>query len=623
MNKNKIYVISTLALSVISASAVNAAERQYLRDNTNVLSIAAQNSPSMVTNNVAQFVGLSGDNDLVIRKSYKDADGSTTIRYQQVYKGVSVVGDDVIIASHASGIFKRAHGAVLKNIAADINDVFAKISAKAAMRKAKLLSAPAGSGVLSSANNTVRYEGETARLVIWQNDAGKATLAYEISFVQHVDKPSRPVFMIDAKTGAVLKQFDNLQTADATGPGGNEKTGQYYYGLDFDPLDVTQTGDTCKMENANVVTVNLNHTTNPTGLGPYEFTCPENTFEEINGAYSPLNDAHFFGGVVFDMYSDWIGVAPLSFQLEMRVHYSNNYENAFWNGVAMTFGDGGNTFYPLVSLDISAHEVSHGFTGQNSGLVYSNKSGGLNEAFSDIAGEAAENYMSGTNDWLVGAQIFKADGALRYMENPPLDGQSIGHQDDYNNGMDVHYSSGVYNKAFFTLATTVGWTTQKAFQVYARANQLYWTASTNWDQAGNGILDAACDLGFDVDQVQDSLVAVGVVSTTDCGSEPGLDPIDVTVSDIALDRKEWSRHTVELVDGYSNLYISTEGGTGSVSLYVTFASESTFRVYDCRSKFRGNTTSCYFSAPEAGTWHIDVAGSRPSTGVTLNYTADP
>ena len=107
------------------------------------------------------------------------------------------------------------------------------------------------------------------------------------------------------------------------------------------------------------------------------------------------------------MYNDWVGTAPLTFQLKMRVHYGNNYENAFWDGSAMTFGDGQNTFYPLVSLDVSAHEVSHGFTEQNSGLIYSGKSGGLNEAFSDMAGEAAEFYMKGSNDWLVGQEILK------------------------------------------------------------------------------------------------------------------------------------------------------------------------------------------------------------------------
>jgi vibriolysin len=69
----------------------------------------------------------------------------------------------------------------------------------------------------------------------------------------------------------------------------------------------------------------------------------------INGAYSPLNDAHYFGGVIFNMYNAYIGKAPLSFQLVMKVHYSTSYENAFWDGTAMTFGDGASTFYPLVS----------------------------------------------------------------------------------------------------------------------------------------------------------------------------------------------------------------------------------------------------------------------------------
>src|SRR5688572_9676182 len=102
----------------------------------------------------------------------------------------------------------------------------------------------------------------------------------------------------------------------------------------------------------------------------------------------------------------------------MKVHYRTSYENAFWDGSAMTFGDGASTFYPLVSLDVSSHEVSHGFTEQNSNLTYSGMSGGINEAYSDMAGEAAEFFMKGTNDWLVGAQIFKGTGALRYMNNP-------------------------------------------------------------------------------------------------------------------------------------------------------------------------------------------------------------
>ncbi|EIL90074.1 M4 family metallopeptidase, partial [Rhodanobacter spathiphylli] len=137
---------------------------------------------------------------------------------------------------------------------------------------------------------------------------------------------------------------------------------------------------------------------------------------------------------------------PLNMQLVMKVHYKSNYENAFWDGSAMYFGDGASTFYPLVSLDVTSHEISHGYTEQNSGLEYSGQSGGMNEAYSDIAGEAAEFYDRGSADFLVGADIVKTSAgigdALRYMCNPTQDGGSIDNAADYYNGLDVHYSSG-------------------------------------------------------------------------------------------------------------------------------------------------------------------------------------
>ncbi|WP_211333740.1 PepSY domain-containing protein [Sinobacterium caligoides] len=222
-----------------------------------------------------------------------------------------------------------------------------------------------------------------------------AKLVYQVSYFHASKKPSRPFAIIDANSGKIIKQWDGLAHSDShdshphelfgtsqligVGPGGNEKTGQYIYGTDFGYLDVTQSGNKCTMENANVKTVDLNG--NTSGSRAFSFTCPENTVRAKNGAYSPLNDAHYFGGVIFDMYNDWYGTAPISFKLTMRVHYSRDYENAFWDGSAMTFGDGGEMLYPLVSLDVAAHEISHGFTEQNSGLVYHGKSGAINEYF--------------------------------------------------------------------------------------------------------------------------------------------------------------------------------------------------------------------------------------------------
>jgi Zn-dependent metalloprotease len=280
------------------------------------------------------------------------------------------------------------------------------------------------------------------------------------------------------------------------------------------------------MENVNVKTINLNHSTQ--GSAAYQYNCPRNTHKSINGAHSPLNDAHYFGGVVYDLYQDWLGVSPLSFQLLMKVHYSSGYENAFWDGSSMTFGDGAERFYPLVGLDVVSHEVSHGFTEQNSNLIYNNQSGGINEAFSDMAGEAAEFYMHGVNDWLVGEHIFKSPGALRYFADPTQDGISISHADDYYEGMDVHYSSGVFNKAFYLLATTPGWDTKKAFEAMALANQNYWTPSETFISASCGVLHAAFDLDYSASDVDNAFRQVGVI----CDNPPHIDSDGDGMTDI-------------------------------------------------------------------------------------------
>src|SRR3546814_13034810 len=109
------------------------------------------------------------------------------------------------------------------------------------------------------------------------------------------------------------------------------------------------------------------------------------------------------------------------------------------------------------------------------------------------------------------------------MANPPQDGASIGHADDYYSGMDVHYSSGVYNKAFYLLANKSGWNTETAFQAFARANRDYWTASTDFDQGACGVEQAATDLGFSEADVASAFSSVGVScdGQTDPAPAPG------------------------------------------------------------------------------------------------------
>ncbi|KGK01698.1 MULTISPECIES: M4 family metallopeptidase [unclassified Pseudoalteromonas] len=616
MNLSKITIATFAALTLVQATNAVAANKKYLNQQPTINNMVQSNSASLLSVSSNQLIGLSVGNELVVLKEFTSNNGEVTLRYQQTYQGIPVIGDTVSLTFN-NGMLKKAHGAAVYNIDEDLSDVSAKLTKKDAILKGSKTGIAAKSVGLKKHN-------EQSRLAIWVDDQNKAHLVYEVSYVTYGKSPSRPYLIIDANTGEVLLSYDNLQHANATGPGGNLKTGKYLYGTDFDSLDVSQSGNTCSMNNANVRTINLNGGTS--GSSAYSFTCPENTFKEINGAYSPLNDAHFFGNVIFNMYNDWLGTAPLSFQLQMRVHYSSNYENAFWDGSAMTFGDGQNTFYPLVSLDVSAHEVSHGFTEQNSGLIYNGKPGGLNEAFSDMAGEAAEFYMKGSNDWLVGKDIFKGNGALRYMNNPTQDGRSIDNQSNYYSGMDVHYSSGVYNKAFYNLATTPGWDTQKAFIVMARANQLYWSAGVGWDLAGNGVMDAACDLNYDPNDVKAALAAVGVNSNLSSGSDCATPPPPtddevltngVTRTGISGAEKEQLFFTLEVPDGATNLQFNTMGGSGDADLYVKFASRPSLNNYDCNSTTSTSTESCNISNAQAGTYYVMVEAWSAISGVSL------
>ncbi len=472
--------------------------------------ITASGAVNMVHSRHEQALGLDTESRLFLLDRRTDL-GVRNHRYQQTFRGLPIFGEHVVVNEDTNGNIDTLFGRKVDGLASEIPAGKPRLSRNTALAIGKAAGLGNRIGFMHTAD-------EKSELMIHIDEEGVARKAYVVSYfadTRNGGSPTRPIVIVNAENGQILQQYDGLQHAlVGTGPGGNAKTGQYEYGTNYGKLDVTQSGTTCTMNNTNVKTVNLNHgSTNTTA---FSYTCPRNTVKAINGAYSPLNDAHYFGKVVFNMYNAYIGKPPLTFQLLMRVHYATNYENAFWDGSSMTFGDGYTKFYPLVSLDVTSHEVSHGFTSQNSNLIYANQSGGINEAYSDIAGEAAEYYMKGTNDFLVGAQIFKATGALRYMANPPQDGKSIALASNYIYGMDVHHSSGLYNKVFYTLATKPGWNTQKAFQVFARANDLYWTPSTDFYTGVCGVQTAATNLGY---AVADVTAAFNVVGLT-CGTAP-------------------------------------------------------------------------------------------------------
>ena len=616
-------VVTTAAIA-LSLTAFSAAAARRVDVESLPVAQAAPAARSAVPGFAARL-GLQADELRALRQQQLP-NGRSVTRYQQLYQGIPVWGEGVVERTDRHGV-SSLKGAFLQGLSQDLPLARAVFSAADALLQAKMRV------------NAYATHNDKAELYIELAADARARLVYRVSFVSLTGAaPSRPHFVIDASNGTVLEQWEGLTHAEATGPGGNAKTGQYEYGVDYGPLLVTSD---CRMNSGNVITVNLNHA--KTGSTPYQFTCPRNGGIAINGAFSPLNDAHYFGNMVFNMYQSWFGIRPISQTLYMKVHYDNRYENAFWDGTAMYFGDGDTYFYPLVSLDVSSHEISHGFTEQNSNLNYAGMAGGMNEAFSDMAGEAAEYFVRGAADFKVGVDILKGPGALRYMDSPSLDGSSIDNASQFTPFMDPHFSSGVYNRAFYLLATKPGWNVRKAFEVMADANRFYWSSGSSFNEGACGVENAAEDRGYTVADVSSAFSSVGVacirpatcsLANATTSVPPGASTtLTITGSGLPTGATAyWYGRKNGVVDVYGRLAGPAPGqyafvnGTGMAGSYQRAAQirnsvgQTVCTTNAVTVEFQAGTPQCTLqvssgTVPPLGTFSITAGGSNLPAGV--------
>lgn len=389
---------------------------------------------------------------------------------------------------------------------------------------------------------------EAVHPMIYIDNDNRAHWAYQVSVLltRQNNTPERPTAIIDAQSYQTYMTWNDMKTVrshvNGGGFGGNLHTGIHQFGGDLPKLKITRDDalGICFMENPRTKVVDMMHRYQGRNSAMH-FPCrdsarlEDNTFltgylgngyDKTNGAYSPSNDALYSGDVIYDMYKSWYGLHPLenegkTKQLIMRVHFGYAYDNAFWDGNQMTFGDGGLSFYPMVSLGVAAHEISHGFTERHANLIYVGQSGAINESFSDMASQAAEYFAYGKNDWTLGAELVKPRRgveAFRYMDKPSRDGVSIDSAAQYRPDMDVHHTSGVYNRLFYLLATQPGWNVRQAFEVMLTANAYYWTPTSTFDEAACGVLEATKNLKYAIDDVKNAMDQVGVRYVT-CGHE--------------------------------------------------------------------------------------------------------
>ncbi|RII15683.1 Transglutaminase-activating metalloprotease precursor [Streptomyces sp. YIM 130001] len=441
----------------------------------------------------AEKLGLGSQEKLVVRDVIKDRDGSTHTRYERTYASLPVLGGDLVVHASKAGKYESATRAVSKKL---------KVNTTGAAKAPK-----------------------DARKVIWAAQ-GTPKLAYEQvkKSTKKDGTPSELHIVTDARTGDKLFQWDAVHNgAGHTTYTGDVELSTAEEGGAFTLTDNDRGGHkTFNLDGGSSGGTLFSGDDDEWGDGT-----PDNA--ETAGA-----DAHYGAALTWDYYKNVHGREGIKGDgkaATSNVHYGDNYVNAFWQDscFCMTYGDGEGNAKPLTSIDVSAHEMTHGVTSNTAGLVYSGESGGLNEATSDIFGTAVEFNAANekdVGDYLIGEMIdINGDGSpLRHMDQPSKDGSSEDYWYDGIGDVDVHYSSGVANHFFYLLSegsgakeingvsydsptkngeAVTGIGRDKAEQIWFKALTTYMTSNTDYAAARQATLDAAKDLyGADSEEVK-------------------------------------------------------------------------------------------------------------------------
>jgi len=259
------------------------------------------------------------------------------------------------------------------------------------------------------------------------------------------------------------------------------------------------------------------------------------------------DEAYEGAGATYDLYFDVYERNSLDGQglrLDSTVHYQKDYDNAFWDGRQMVYGDGDGQLFNrfTVSVDVIGHELTHGVTQYSSNLNYSGQAGALNESMSDVFGSLVKQRLLGQTadeaDWLIGAGLFTANVngvALRSMKAPgtayndPVLGvdPQPAHMRDYVNTYEdnggVHINSGIPNHAFYLAATELGGSVwEKAGRIWYVAGRDRFSNITEFQGAANLTSEVAAELYGEGSLEQQAVKRAweGVGITVGAGGQP-------------------------------------------------------------------------------------------------------
>ena len=521
----------------------------------------AEAAQAFLTANAAAF-GFEADPEVRLVRAETDDLGLAHVVVQQEVGGVPVWGAQSALHLDRAG---RAYawGGALHPGAEDTptRPALGAASALAAARAAVDVTEERASVPADALGEAIDWT-PTAELVVYPGADGYA-LAYHVRVFAERPAPANWEVFVDAQTGAVLDAFNSIHSAApptaVAGRGGAEAERSAARSPVFVDGPATGTGTTLYAGSVSIPTFLSQgvYYLYDTTRGPQyirtlsaggQNTLPGSYVTDADNNFSASNQriavsAHTGAVQVFDYYKGTHGRSSYdgsNASITSTVSYDDvpggaGYNNAFWNGQQMVYGDGdGQTFSPLVELDIVAHELTHAVTGASAGLIYQNESGALNEAVSDIFAVMVDrnDYRVGENSYTPGT----SGDALRYLDNPPAGDQPDNYADRYVGSQDnggVHINSGIANKqAYLMIAggTFRGVTVQGVGRgvtekVWYRALTKYFTQSTNFAGAREGTLQAAADLygagSSQAKAVADAWAAVGVGAASGGGTGGG------------------------------------------------------------------------------------------------------
>nr|QKW93896.1 matrix-associated zinc metalloprotease FibA [Vitiosangium cumulatum] len=535
---------------------------------------------------------LAGAGELSTKRVLKDLRGQSHERVSQSFRGVPVFGAQAILHLGADGSVESITDRLVRNL---------RISTTPKLRADEATQIAIGR--VSGAVGLVGTP-KSDLVILPESDGARLTYRVQLETITAEGQPSLPNLFIDAETGAVVREFDNLQT------GRNRKT--YTAG---------------------------NRTTLPGTLVRSEGQAP------VSDAVA--NAAHDNAGLTYDFYFSKFGrdsYDGAGGTLTSSVHYSRNYVNAYWNGTQMVYGDGdGSQSGPLTVLDVVAHELTHAVTDTSSELIYANESGALNEAMSDIFGAAVEAFRDGAvsaNTWKIGEECWTpatAGDALRYMNDPALAGDYDYYPTRYTGTSDnggVHWNSGIANLAFHLMVAggthPRGKTSnavpaldadpytsiQMGAAIFYRANTVYLTPGSTFSEARGATAQAAADLygSAAAASVNEAWTAVGVAA-------PPTWTVLSTVSNLSGAKSSNTNYSFVTPSGATAMRFALAGGTGDADLYVKFGSAPTTTSYDCRSAGATSDETCTINGAKQGTYYVLIKGYTAYSGTTFTVSS--